>query len=73
MDWILNLLFPCPHSHLSFPITPTRRGKPVGPCYVACLRCGREWNYDWSTMTRGAELGKRPLEPESLPERMAGV
>lgn len=69
MNWLLNFLFPCPHSDLTFPITPTRCGKPVGPCYVCCLRCGREWEYSMEAMRRGQEIGKRATHTTT--ERLA--
>jgi hypothetical protein len=51
IDW----LFGCWHSHLSFPIT-AKRGARRSPAasltgtYVVCLDCGREFAYDWQQM-----------------------
>jgi hypothetical protein len=71
MIWLLfGWLLPCPHSRTTWPQTPTRRGKPVGPCYVICLRCGRQWEYDWENMKI---IRKRAPQPEPLPERIVGA
>jgi hypothetical protein len=73
MNWLLTLLFPCQHRRLSFPITPTRNGKPVGPCYVCCTSCGREFHYDWEQMSVGRELANSAPTTDALPERLAGA
>jgi len=55
LTWILNLLFGCRHKNVSFPITP-RRGQPkpeaanLTGVYVSCLKCGKEFAYDWSAL-----------------------
>lgn len=51
---ILDVLFGCTHSHISFPITikkgsRSRAAFPTGT-YVVCLDCGREMPYDWKQM-----------------------
>lgn len=51
---LLNSLFGCSHDKTTFPITPNRRGR----TYVACLGCGKEFDYDWKTMQMGAQVSK---------------
>ena len=51
---ILDALFGCTHSHMSFPITIKRGARsraafPTGT-YVVCLDCGKEMSYDWKQM-----------------------
>ena len=52
---LMDALFGCWHSHLSFPIT-ARRGARRNPAasltgtYVVCLDCGKEFAYDWQQM-----------------------
>ena len=52
---MLETLFGCWHSHLSFPITAksgVRRNAASFPTgtYVVCLDCGKEFPYDWREM-----------------------
>jgi hypothetical protein len=53
---LMNSLFGCSHEHTTFPITPNRRGR----TYVACLDCGKEFDYDWKSMRMG-EVASKPL------------
>jgi hypothetical protein len=53
---MIETLFGCWHSHLSFPMTAKpgmRRNvavhSPTGT-YVVCLDCGKEFAYDWREM-----------------------
>ena len=51
---ILDALFGCTHSRISFPITikkgaRSRAAFPTGT-YVVCLDCGKEMSYDWKQM-----------------------
>ncbi len=62
MNQILNSLFGCSHRRTSFPITPARRAgiaqgssETLGKTYVACLDCGKEFDYNWDQMRVGAE------------------
>ena len=71
LDFMMRILNLCPHRHQTFPMSPLR--KPWIK-YVVCLDCGRSWEYDWETMTRGAEIcpenAKKELDsagPEALP------
>jgi len=57
---IFNSLFGCSHQRTTFPITPARRntGLPSSGVtrrntYVACLECGKEFDYDWQSMRIG--------------------
>lgn len=62
---LASLFSGCIHSRTTFPLTPRRRASntarftPSSP-YVVCLDCGREFDYDWRTMRRGAERGRSP-------------
>jgi len=57
IDSVLNLLFRCPHKHLTRPVTPiTRDGKPHGDTYVVCLACGKQFLYDLQEMRIGKPL-----------------
>lgn len=72
IDSILNLIFRCPHTRLTRPVTPVSKdGKPHGDTYVACLDCGKQFSYDLKTMTIGKPL---PTSPELgiLPPDMPG-
>lgn len=69
VDWLVNLLFGCRHSHYSFPVTvrrATRRPQAAAltGTYVACLDCGKEFPYDWQEM-------KVITSPERHRERLA--
>ena len=63
-DSTINSLFGCGHKHMTFPQTPARAtllstGR-RNATYVACLECGREFQYDWSQMTIGEPLAVQP-------------
>ncbi len=46
IDSVLNLLFRCPHKHLTRPVTPVSLdGKLQGDTYVVCLACGKQLAY----------------------------
>ena len=52
---LLDALFGCWHSHLSFPITARRGSRRSAAAsltgtYVVCLDCGKEFAYDWHEM-----------------------
>lgn len=52
---ILETLFGCWHSHMSFPMTakPALRRNSAASftgTYVVCLDCGKEFAYDWREM-----------------------
>ena len=56
IDTLLNLLFRCPHRHLTRPLT--RVGKPgrPGDSYVVCLDCGKQFAYDLDNMRIGKPI-----------------
>jgi phage terminase large subunit GpA-like protein len=51
---LLNALFGCSHKRTTFPITPSRRSSLSDSArrgtYVACLDCGKEFDYNWKEM-----------------------
>ena len=52
---ILETLFGCWHTHMSFPITSKSRVRrnaaaSLTGTYVVCLDCGKEFAYDWQEM-----------------------
>lgn len=53
IDTVLNLLFNCPHRHLTRPFTPVNHAG----TYVVCLDCAKQFAYDLNTM----QIGK-PIE-----------
>lgn len=52
---VINLLFRCRHKHLTMPITLVK-DKRSAPTYIACLDCGRHFNYDVTAMRMGREI-----------------
>lgn len=55
---MMDLLFGCRHKRLTRPITPVNKAKQTAATYVACLDCGRQFNYDASKMQMGAEISR---------------
>ncbi len=60
---LVNTLFGCAHSRMTFPMTPGRRNGAIAAqnathlgTYVVCLDCGREFTYDWRTMRIGNQI-----------------
>ena len=54
IDILLNLLFRCPHKRLTSPLAPiTKAGQPRSQSYVVCLDCGKQFEYDMTTMHMG--------------------
>ena len=60
---LLGLFLGCKH-RLSFPVTDPK----THHTYQVCLRCGREYPYDWEKMTR---LRRGPQKPEVSVDRDA--
>jgi hypothetical protein len=57
IDSIVNLVFRCPHSRLTRPVTPvSRAGISHGQTYVVCLDCGKQFAYDLREMRVGKPL-----------------
>jgi hypothetical protein len=53
-----DLLFGCPHKHLSRPVTPSHKpGSPQPETYVVCLDCGKHLAYDMKKMQVGKPIG----------------
>jgi hypothetical protein len=56
---LFGLLFGCRHKRVTRPITPVHKhvakGK-SGNAYVACLDCGRQFQYDVENMRMGAAI-----------------
>ena len=57
IDTVLNLLFHCPHRHLTRPITPvSKSGVAHAETYVVCLDCTKQFTYDLNTMRIGKPI-----------------
>ena len=72
---ILDALFGCMHSHISFPIT-IKKGPRSGAAfftgtYVVCLDCGKEMPYDWKKMKIVTPSGERGAGVGSLATKEA--
>jgi len=70
IDSVLNLLFRCPHRRLTRPVSPvSKSGEPHRQCYVVCLDCGKQFEYDLNLMRIGKaidhshEAGVVPPDP----------
>ena len=70
---VIDMLFGCWHSNLSFPQT-RRRGQRTSPAavvtgtYVVCLNCGKEFPYDWNEMKI---VNAEPDHAEAVPAKVA--
>jgi hypothetical protein len=73
---LVDLLFGCSHKRLTFPMTIRDARRQYsgqlspGETYVTCLRCGREFPYDWHRMKvvsarSGYALAPRPESVQS--------
>ena len=59
IDSVLNLIFSCPHRHLTRPITPAHHvGTPAPATYVVCLDCTKQFAYDVKTMRIGKPIDR---------------
>jgi hypothetical protein len=57
IDTVLNLLFNCPHRHLTRPFTPiSKSGVAHSETYVVCLDCAKQFLYDLKTMRMGKAI-----------------
>jgi hypothetical protein len=57
IDTVVNLLFNCPHRHLTRPFTPiSKSGVAHGETYVVCLDCAKQFAYDFETMRMGKAI-----------------
>lgn len=70
MKVVLDALFGCSHRRTSFPLTP-KGGRGIAGAhrraYVACLDCGREFEYDWTTMKVDEPIERKRTEPVVKP------
>jgi hypothetical protein len=71
---MFNSLFGCGHERTTFPITPRRTyaGSPAvtvpkSGTYVACLDCGKEFAYDWKSMSIGEAMAAPAAQREAQP------
>jgi hypothetical protein len=60
----------CAHKRTTFPLTPSRRSKraegaPRGT-YVACLNCGKEFDYNWKEMRIGSPVVQLPVVNDGI-------
>ena len=59
IDTVLNLLFRCGHRRLTRPVSPiTKAGQPHSQCYVVCLDCGKQFEYDLNQMRIGKAIDR---------------
>jgi hypothetical protein len=59
IDTVLNLLFRCSHRRLTRPVSPiTKAGQPHSQCYVVCLDCGKQFEYDLNQMRIGKAIDR---------------
>jgi len=57
IDSVLNLLFRCSHRRLTRPVSPvSKNGEPHRQCYVVCLDCGKQFEYDLKAMRIGKAI-----------------
>jgi hypothetical protein len=59
---VLDTLFGCSHRRTTFPITPKRPSARLG-AYVTCLKCGKEFAYNWDEMRQEEEPAAVPTVP----------
>ena len=74
LNSMLNSLFGCGHQRTTFPITPRRRHAgslavtaQQSGTYVACLDCGKEFAYDWKSMSIGEAMAAPAAPRETQP------
>jgi hypothetical protein len=74
IDTVLNLLFNCPHRHLTRPFTPvSQTGVAHDKTYVVCLDCAKQFAYDLGTMRIGKAIGEthdHSVVHESVPHTL---
>jgi hypothetical protein len=59
LDALLSYFFGCTHARTTFPLTRKAKhyaGSGGRNTYVACLKCGAEFVYDWERMRVGMPL-----------------
>ena len=70
---LMDILFGCWHTNYSFPITAKRGERKCKAAqqtgtYVACLDCGKEFPYDWTTMKVMSPEKQKMLEMSPVME-----
>jgi hypothetical protein len=66
---LVSSLFGCSHRRTTFPITRGRKlfgahaTAGTNRTYVVCLDCGKEFAYDWKSMTVGEAVDVTPRTP----------
>jgi hypothetical protein len=78
MRTLLDVLFGCPHKHVSFPRT-ARSGQggsqaaALTGTYIVCLDCGSEFAYDWQAMKiiSSRKLASTTAKNSDMPFRAA--
>jgi hypothetical protein len=71
---LLGMLFGCSHKRTSFPLTPLQRSRLSSKTseaarrgtYVACLDCGKEFDYNWKEMRVGSPVKAIPASLSAL-------
>lgn len=79
IDSVLNLIFRCPHRHLTRPFTPqVEQGVLHDERYVVCLDCTKQFAYDLKEMRMGKAIDRSddacvipPHMPKPLKTKLA--
>ena len=66
---LIDVFFGCWHSRYSFPVTIRGKGRrpqaaALTGTYVACLDCGKEFDYSWKEMRVGSPVEMVPIQTE---------
>jgi hypothetical protein len=57
---LIEIILGCQHSRTTFPL----KLKGETTARVTCLDCGKQFEYDWQTMTRGRRVdSNEPIQP----------
>jgi len=73
LQTLLESLLGCSHRRTTFPLT---RGRKLAGAhataarnrtYVVCLDCGKEFDYDWSSMSVGQPVDVKPAAAAAEP------
>jgi hypothetical protein len=70
---VFESLFGCSHRKTTFPITRGRKSSGVSATattnrtYVVCLDCGKEFAYDWKSMSVGEAVEVTPTTAAAEP------
>ena len=75
LESLLNTLFGCSHSRITFPLTPSRKMATSANrhgTYVVCLDCGKEFAYDWREMKVIEDVPAYTARVRELATKQAG-